>query len=140
MKIKLYESKWDNKVEGELAYNFYNSVEDADIEKVKLSSVALLDKCKEFFDLEDEDNEYILNEIDVMEDEFSETDEEELNDLLNELYDFCDDYLILIDIKEEPEDAEVFVEPEEKGEEEIEPIEVQEVEPESEDDELVEVE
>ncbi len=126
MKVKLYESKWDHKVKGELAYNFYNAIKDNDLEKVRDASIALLERCKGFFTIlddegkeTDEKEEYILNEIDVMIDEIQEADTEDedvINNILNEIYDFCDEYLILIDIAEEDPDAEVFVD-EEKPEE-----------------------
>lgn len=139
MKIKLYESKWENKIKGELAHNFYDSIMAGDIEGVKSSSENLINKCKDFFDQDEE--EYIFNDIESLLVGFEEADEEDIDDMLNELYDFCDNYLILIDVKEEPEDAEVFVddsknsgdsikiekEPEEQEESEIEPVEVEEV-------------
>lgn len=141
MKIKLYESNWDNKIKGELSLNFYNSIKDADVEKVKESSIQILEKCKEFFDIEGEDNDYILTDLDVMIKDFSEAEEDtEVDELLNDLYDFCDNYLILIDVSEEPEDTEVFIDSEKntgtaeenKEEHEVEPVEVVEISPDEE--------
>lgn len=112
MKVKLYESKWDNKVVGNLAKDFYDSIMNSDTEAVIEASIRLLDKCETFFD---EDDEYIINEIEGLISEFEEAeDDDELNTCLEELYDFCDGYSILIDVKEEPEDAEVFIDDEDE--------------------------
>lgn len=135
MRVKLYESKWENKVTGELAKKFYDTIMASDIEGVKEASVALLTKCEDFFD---EDEEYIINEIEALINEISEAEEEDdIDSSLEELYDFCDGYSILIDVREEPEDAEVFVGDDNGDEDEEENIPSIEIDPET--DEIVEI-
>ena len=124
MKAKLYEAKWQHHISGETASSFHTAIEEANIEEVKANSIALLSKCKEFFDPEEQD--YILYEIEDLIDSFTEVmdDEEEVDILLDELYDFCDGYNIFIDLDTfEPESSEVSVdeveiEPEEEHSEE----------------------
>lgn len=98
MKVKLYEARWLHTISGELASEFHRAIEEADIEGVKSKAVELLTKCKEFFDPEEQ--EYVIYEIDDLIDSFEsvEDDEDEVDFLLDELYDFCDGYNIFIDV------------------------------------------
>ena len=106
MRVKLYEARWLHHISGKLASDFHKAIEEANLEMVKANSIALLEKCKEFFDPEDQD--YVIYEIEDLVDSFSnvEEDEEEIDFLLDELYDFCDGYNIFIDVVEEPENEE----------------------------------
>ena len=98
MKVKLYEARWLHHISGDLAADFHSAIEEGNIESVKSNSIALLNKCKEFFDPEDQD--YVIYEIDDLIDSFTdvEEDEDEVDFLLDELYDFCDGYNIFIDV------------------------------------------
>ena len=126
MKVKLYEAKWQHHISGDLARDFHRAIEEGNIEEVKANSIALFDKCKEFFDPEEQD--YIIYEIEDLIDSFRDVidDEEEVDFLLDELYDFCDGYNIFIDLDVEPESDEVYevstdeieIEPEEEHSEE----------------------
>lgn len=125
MKVKLYEARWLHHISGSLASDFHQAIEDANIEAVKANSIALLEKCKEFFDSEEQD--YVLYDIDDLIDSFANVveDEDEVDFLLDELYDFCDGYNIFIDLDVQPEsEEEIEVETEPA---EVEPIEVEEV-------------
>ena len=121
MKVKLYEARWLHNIEGDLAYNFHKAIEDADIEGVRNNSIALLEKCKEFFDPEEQD--YVIYEIEDLIESFRDVDddEDEVDFLLDELYDFCDGYNIFINLEAEPEVKEdpvqsddIVIEPENK--------------------------
>ena len=119
MKVKLYESLWKHHISGELAQDFHNAIEQADVEAAIEAAIALLEKCMEFFDIEEDD--YVIAELADLIEEFEdcEEDAEEVDFLLDELYDFCDGYNILIDLDSEegPEETE---EPEEDEFEETE--------------------
>ena len=109
MKVKLHEARWEHSIDGELALDFRSAIRDANLEGVKGSSIALLDKCKEFFDPEDQD--YVIYEIEDLIDSFGDVieDEDEIDMLLDELYDFCDGYSIFIDTEEYAEPEEVSI-------------------------------
>lgn len=128
MKVKLYEAKWLHHISGDLARDFHNAIEEGNIELVKSNSIALLEKCKEFFDPEDQD--YVIYEIEDLVDSFEGVDEDpdEIDFLLDELYDFCDGYNIFIDVVEEVETPSVELEPEPEApkEEETEVVEIEE--------------
>lgn len=98
MKVKLYEARWRHHISGNLAIDFHEAIKEGNIELVKANSIALLEKCKEFFDPEEQD--YVIYEIDDLIESFSdvEEDEDEVDYLLDELYDFCDGYNIFIDL------------------------------------------
>ena len=114
MKVKLYEAMWKHHISGELATRFHKSIEEGDVESVIGAAIALLSKCEEFFDAEEDD--YVIDEIEELIDEFENCEEEaeEVDFLLDELYDFCDGYNIFIDLDDEE------VEPEEHEEETME--------------------
>ena len=103
MRVRLYEARWKHHISGTLASDFHRAIEEANLEEVKSNSIALLEKCKEFFDPEEQD--YVIYELEDLIDSFSsvELDEDEIDYLLDELYDFCDGYNIFIDVVEEPE-------------------------------------
>ena len=117
MRVKLYESKWLHTINGELADRFHSSIDSGDLEGVKSSSMELLEKCKEFFDPEDDD--YVIMEIDELIESFRDVDndEEEVDFLLDQLYDFCDGYNIWISLGDTKED-----EPEDKPEDKPEDV------------------
>ena len=89
MKVKLYEARWLHHISGELADDFHKAIEEGNIEAVKSNSIALLEKCKEFFDPEDQD--YVLYESADLIESFTDVmeDEDEVDFLLEELYDLC---------------------------------------------------
>lgn len=146
MKINEYESKWDFKIEGELAQGFYGSIEREDLPEVINYSKQILDTCKKYIS-ENESNkeefEYTINELEELQNKFESIDiedGEQIDSCLTDLYDFCDENLILIDVKEENPDAEVYIdsskdintkekeeEPKEEGENEEETIDQVEV-------------
>ncbi len=123
MRVKLYESKWLHTVAGELADRFHDSIEAGDLTAVKQSSKDLLEKCKEFFDPEEDD--YVIMEIDELIESFDtvDDDEEEVDFLLDQLYDFCDGYNIWISLGNTAEDEPK--EPEEEPEPVKEPVEAE---------------
>ena len=125
MKVKLYEQRWLHKVNGS---DFHRAIEEANIEEVKANAIALLEKCKEFFDPEEQD--YVISEIEDLIESFTDVmeDEEEVDFLLDELYDFCDGYNIFIQWDEPKEKEEPIAEPEELPavEVEVEPETVEE--------------
>lgn len=97
MRVKLYEAKWKHIIEGELADNFHNTIDASDVEGAIAASVALLEKCKEFFD--PEEDEYVIYEIEDLIESFNDVDRDDVDSvdyLLDELYDFCDGYNIFI--------------------------------------------
>lgn len=133
MKVRLYEAKWLHHISGNLAIDFHKAIEEGNIELVKSNSIALLEKCKEFFDPEEQD--YVIYEIDDLIESFSDVmeDEEEVDYLLDELYDFCDGYNIFIDLDTEPEEpVDLNVEVKEEPIEEPKETEVVEIKPEEE--------
>lgn len=134
MKVKLYEAKWLHHISGSLASEFHKAIEEGNIEAVKSNSIALLEKCKEFFDQEEQD--YVIYEIEDLIESFTdvEEDEDEVDFLLDKLYDFCDGYNIFIDVVEEAPAEEPVVEPEvhEEPMEEPKETEVVEIKPEEE--------
>ena len=99
MRVRLYEAKWLHHISGALADDFHAAIEAADLEGVKSNSIALLERCREFFDPEEQD--YVLSELEDLIESFSdvELDEDEIDGLLSELYDFCDGYNIFIDVE-----------------------------------------
>ena len=125
MKVKLYEQRWLHKVNGS---DFHRAIEEANIEEVKANAIALLEKCKEFFDPEEQD--YVISEIEDLIESFTDVmeDEEEVDFLLDELYDFCDGYNIFIQWDEPKAKEEPIAEPEELPavEVEVEPETVEE--------------
>ena len=98
MRVKLYEARWLHHISGKLADEFHKAIEEGNIELVKSNSIALLEKCKDFFDPEEQD--YVIYEIEDLIDSFTGVDEDpdEVDYLLDELYDFCDGYNIFIDV------------------------------------------
>lgn len=124
MKVTLVESngRWKHHISGETAINFHQAIEDADAEAVKINTIALLEKCKEFFDPEEQ--EYVIFEIEDLIDSMNSVDaedEDEIDFILDEVYDFCDGYGIFIDLDVEEEPA-PETEPEEA---ELPPVEVE---------------
>lgn len=132
MKVKLYEARWLHHISGSLADDFHKAIEEGNIEAVKSNSIALLNKCKEFFDPEDQD--YVIYEIEDLIESFTDVmdDEDEVDFLLDELYDFCDGYNIFIDVVDEKPAEETEVSIEEPSVEtdvvEVEPVEPKEEE------------
>lgn len=105
MKVKLFEEMWKHRIEGEVSDRFHTSIGEGEIADVKEASIALLNKCKEFFDPEEQD--YVIDEIDELIESFEdvEDDVDEIDFLLDELYDFCDGYRIWIDVDTKPVEA-----------------------------------
>lgn len=129
MRVKLYEAVWKHHIENPLASEFHHAIDEADLEEVKRLSIEVLEQCKGFFDPEEDD--YVIFDLDDMIENFRdvEDDEDEIDFLLSELYDFCDGYNIFIDVVEEP--AEPMEEPEvpaEPSEEEVVELETAEEE------------
>ena len=125
MRVKLYEAKWLHEVPEDVASQFHKAIEEGNVELVKANSIDLLQKCKEFF--KSADQQYIVFELEDLIDEFSEAEEniDEVDSLLDELYDFCDGYNILIVSDEDEEESEAeedeleLEEPELEGEEAV---------------------
>lgn len=127
MIVRLYEAKWLHHIAGELASNFHKAIDAAEVEAVRASSIALLEKCKEFFDPEEQD--YVIFELEDLIESFSEAEAsaEEMDFLLEELYDFCDGYNIFIDTVEEKEpEVEPELPHEEHEEDELAAVEIEE--------------
>ena len=105
MRVKLQEAKWLYKVPGE---SLHSAIEAADIEAVKAAAIELLGGCESFFDPDGQD--YVIIELEDLIDDFEEVEEneEDVDELLDELYDFCDGYNIFIEDESEddvfPED------------------------------------
>jgi hypothetical protein len=112
MRIKLLEKMWRHQVPKQLVDEFetalqeyIDSVEEgSDIrqymfrsyEPIKKAIVDILEFCKSFFDVEEDD--YVINEIDDLIQSFQDleesTSEEDFDSMLGELYDFMDGYSI----------------------------------------------
>ena len=115
MKIKLYEAKWLHAIEGDLAHRFRTALDEENLEDAVSTSIELLNNCNKFFDPEGQD--YALEELqDLIEDfESVEMEYTALDNLLDDLYDFCDEYNIwipLIDEEEQEDEIQPEVEPE----------------------------
>lgn len=125
MKVKLYEAKWLHAIEGDLANRFREACLNDDVQGAVETSIELLEECRKFFDPEGQDVE--LTELEDLIEDFQNVEIEynAVDNLLDELYDFCDEYHIWIPLieeqdkeeeePEEPESDEVVTEPELNG-------------------------
>ena len=130
MRVKLYEAKWLHAIGGDLANRFREACLNDDVQGAVETSIELLEECRKFFDPEGQDVE--LTELEDLIEDFQNVEIEytAVDNLLDVLYDFCDEYNIwipLIDEKDdeeeepkEPESDEVVTEPELNGEVELE--------------------
>jgi len=127
MRIKLLEKMWRHQVPQGLVdelnkaiEEYQGSVESSDIrqylfrdyDEVKSAVIDILEFCKGFFDVEEDD--YVINEIDDLIQSFQDLDEnsgeEDFDYMLGELYDFMDGYSIFLGDGEDP----VFIDEEKK--------------------------
>lgn len=125
MKVKLYEAKWLHAIEGDLANRFREACLNDDVQGAVETSIELLEECRKFFDPEGQDVE--LTELEDLIEDFQNVEIEynAVDNLLDELYDFCDEYHIWIPLieeqdkeeeePEEPESDEVVTEPDLNG-------------------------
>lgn len=113
MKVRLHEAVWKHRIEQGLANRFRTALDNDDVDGAVTLSIELLNACKPFFDPEEQD--YVLNEIDELIESFEDVEHEydEVDFLLDELYDFCDGYNIWIPLPEEDIHPEGETEPEE---------------------------
>ena len=136
MKVKLYEAKWLHIIGGELANRFRTALLNDDVEGAVKTSIELLESCRKFFDPEGPDVE--IGELEDLIEDFQNVEHEynAVDNLLDVLYDFCDEYHIWIPLidedetREEPkeDDAEEIDEPDElKGD--VDFVEVHDEEP-----------
>ena len=106
MIVRLYEAKWKHILEQGLADRFRTACENDDVDGAVELAIEVLKACKAFFDPEDQD--YVIDEIDELIDSFEWVDHEydEVDYLLDQLYDFCDGYNIWVPLPEEGEHRE----------------------------------
>lgn len=118
MKVKLCESNWLHYISGDVANKFRLAIDAEDLEGAVKTSIALLDDCKKFFDPEGQDDEFIELEDLIKDFEVVEIEYEAIDNLLDDLYDFCDDQHIWIPLidEEEKEKEEETPAPEEEPE------------------------
>lgn len=101
MRVRLHENKWLHRIDGEAASELRSAIESGNLELVKANAIVILERCRSFFDPEEQD--YIMYDIDDLIDAFNgepidgEDAEEFMDDRLEELYSFCDGNNILID-------------------------------------------
>lgn len=124
MRVRLYESKWIHRIKGDLVTDFYHAIKESDYEKVRETSTQILHRCINMLCTGDDekDDEHIRNELDGLIAEFSTLDvsgysPNNINELLMELYNICDEYSILLDVIQEPEDAELYADASGAGQE-----------------------
>ena len=117
MKVKLYEAKWLHAIEGDLANRFRTALINDDVQGAVETSLELLESCRKFFDPEGQDVE--LMELEDLIEDFQNVEIEysAVDNLLDVLYDFCDEHNIWIPlIDEEDEEEEEPKEDEEEPE------------------------
>lgn len=100
MRIRLTEGMWKHHVSADLCNEMRSAIDEGDVDGIKAKAKEVLGKCREFFN--GEEDEYELFELDDLVDEFdcldSDNDEEDIDFALSELYDFCDDHRIFLDL------------------------------------------
>ncbi len=106
MRVRLNESAEKSKLSGKLAKDFSKAVRIGDIERTIRYSMLLLERSKSFFP----DDDSMRIDADALMDEFDacENDVECVNARLDSLWDFCDEYGIIIDDGDEDDD-EIFI-------------------------------
>lgn len=99
MKIKLVES-WKHTVDPDLSREFRKAINAGDLEGTKEAALKLLG----YLEREVELDEFLLDDLDTLRDEFTNLDstnnEEDFDYLLDELYDLCDNAGVWIEITE----------------------------------------
>jgi hypothetical protein len=103
MKIRLLEKLWRHTIPSGESKILNDAIDSGRIEKIKEAAVSLLELSKNFFDVEEDD--YVINEIDELIEEFMNLDLTSTIDdadfLLGQFYDFMDGYSIFIGSEEE---------------------------------------
>lgn len=126
MRVKLLEKLWRHTVPQQIVGHLNDAINDGNHEHIKQFAVEILEMCKSFFDVEEDD--YVLYEIDEIIESFNDLDDssgdEDFDLVLGSFYDFMDGYSIALGGPEKnlPETkdgglGEVLVEPK-KGEKE----------------------
>ena len=128
MKVKLCESNWLHYISGDVANKFRLAIDAEDLEGAVKTSIALLNDCKKFFDPEGQEDEFIELEDLIKDFEVVEIEYDAIDNLLDDLYDFCDDQHIWIPLIDEEEDEEAEEQPAEEPAEEPEAIPEDELE------------
>jgi hypothetical protein len=96
MKVRLLEGMWRHHIPVQMAERLKEAVDSADYEEIKSAAIDILEACKSLFDEEEDD--YVIREIEDLIEEFSildsSDDEDTVDYKLASFYDFMDGYKI----------------------------------------------